>query len=813
MRKILVFLALLLCFISAYAEGGDASVRGVVIDRDTKETLPMATVQLYMGYESKPLKGTTTDTAGFFKFTNLQYGNYRLEISFVGYEMRSVLFSLSYAEYNVNLHRIRLTPEEAMLQELTVVGQQTNMKVDIDKKVFIVNDNAHTEGIMASEMLKDLPSVDIDAEGTVTLRNKEAVEIYINGKPATMGTDNQGDLLDQIPAESIQKVELITNPSAKYNAEGSAGIINIILKEKRDLGLFGSVSGGLSFPCHSNMGGSLSSTVNYSTKKVDLTATAGYNRRNNFTDGYTHRRTFGTDTSYLSQNNQREFKMNSGFVRLGADYKINYKSNLSASGYASLSNRKSEIENLYSRGIKMNGLTNELLHQSRLSNQDGDMRSLGASLDYIYRLDKDGEEISAALAYSGFFSDNTTNIQQTSTTAANATTNSEEKQESDNGVNNFSVQLDYVNPISLVSKIEIGYKSNFQRTENVSNYFAEPANIAILSNDFYLQQNVHALYGIYGTKAGKTSFKVGLRGELTEVSWEQKTEQQKEARDPYLDLFPSLYLGYKLTPTIELQLNYTRRINRPRSWQINPFHNMTDSANIRYGNPMLDPEYINSVEFNLLKTFDKHTISASVYYNQTKDVIQRYNWINGNSMMQTFANISRSHSGGLEVVLKDKFKYVSLTTSANLYGYKLDGGHFTVSGVDVNIDEKSSFCWIGKTMADIILPWSLKGQISANYNSARATAQGKTLSTYQVNAGLKRQFFDRKLTAAFSVKDIFDSRKRRNETWDDNFSQESETHRHGRTFNINLTYIFGKQGKEKKEKAKESDTEDFEEEM
>lgn len=829
--KIFLFL-LTTIFTETAVYAGDASVRGVIIDRATKETLPMATVQLFVGYESKPIAGMVTDTAGAFKFSSLEYDNYRLEISYVGYENRSILFSLSYAENNVNLHRIRLKQDEAMLQEIVVTGRQSSLQMDIDKKVFLVNESAHTDGISASEILKDIPSVDVDAEGTVTLRNNEAVEVQINGKSSGLTAENQGDILEQLPAGSIEKIEIITNPSAKYNAEGSAGIINIILKENRESGYYGTVSGGLVYPWDSKLGASLSGNINYNVKNIDISASAGYFNRHNTGDGYSDRLKYGADTTFLRQDEDYNFKMNSGFLRLGINYKINYRSSLSASGMAAIGERDRESDIASRQGSLLNGQKEQHSQQTRNNYSEADRKMFSLSLDFDHRFDRDGEKISTSVGYSGNYKKNNAEYRQMSFDqdgTSIAGSNSLQTQDTDDGMSTYLLQCDYVNPYSLTSKFELGYKSTFSQSNSQCDSYIKEGNATIftpqhgLFNDFDYNQNVHALYATYGTRINKFSTSLGLKGELTEINWEQNLTEEKDDKDPYFDLFPTVFFGYSFSKTNELQISYTRRINRPRSRFINPYHNVSDSANISFGNPDLDPEYTNSFEMNYIKSFENHTVTSSVYYKRTNNVIQSYSWMDGNSLMRTYANMSKSNSSGFEIVMKNRFKKLSFTSSANIYYYQLEGGNFSIyessgnEGItrhDVSIKERNSLSWTARMAADITFPLDFFGQISGNYNAPQAIAQGKRLESYQLNASLKKSFMKKKLTATISARDILNSRSRKSETWSDDFEQTSDFHWNGRNISLNLSYRFGnsKPSKENKDKKEQEKREDYMEE-
>ena len=819
----------LFCSIFSYAKTG--LISGVVVDKNTEETLPMATVQLQK-VGASGVSGGMTDADGFFEFRNLDFATYEVTISYVGYTDKKMKITLTHENPSKRFKAIRMGEDEGLLQEVTVVGKRTSLQMDVDKKVFLLNENAHTEGVSASDILKDIPSVDVDAEGTVTLRNSEAVEVRINGKAAGLSGEGQGDILEQLPAGSIEKIEVITNPSAKYSAESSAGIINIVMKSNHNLGAYGSVGAGVRVPWKSDLGGSLNANLNYGSEKVDVMSSAGFFRNSSRGTGFTNRYSYaGKDTTFLFQDQENEFEMNSGFLRLAVDYKIDKKNVLSLSSMGSLSSRDRDNRLYYRSGKIIDGMEYSRSLNGRYTYSKPENLMYNASLEYNHKFSKEGREITTLVGISNLSREESSVYDQITFEhyqLSQPVVGSVQTLDKEEFTRLITAQLDYVTPIFERSKLETGLSGNFTRSGSdvesslKRNEDSEFEPLYGQYNDFLFCPSTYAAYASWSTSFGKLKLNAGLRGELLDVRWEQKLTDDKYHKDPIFNLFPSFFLTYPLSNTCDLQFSYTRRTNTPRSFFFNPYHNMTDSANVSFGNPDLEPEYVNSFEAGFIKSFSEHTLSASAYYKRTTDVIQSYNWMEDDVMYRTYANMANSQASGIDLVLKDRFgKFLSLTSSLDLYYYKLEGGSFSyVISTDqgtvfrtYELKERDSWSLSFRSTADISLPWELNAQLAGNYTAPRATAQGKTMANYQLNASLKRAFFKRKLTASFQARDIFNSRKRASESWSDDFWQETEFHRFGRMFNFNLTYSFGNAKNQKKQKPQQDNNtnEDFDE--
>ena len=832
--KRLVLNVFLLCLLgTVYGTAAEYRISGVVVEVGDSP-LPSASVILRKSIDPDFKKGGITNIDGEFQFDELAEGKYILEISYVGFKTKIINIELTPQAPIKRYKKIILQEDAALISVVEVSAKRASLQVDIDKKTFLVNESAVSEGMSASEVLREIPSVDVDVEGNISMRSNENVEIYINGRPSGLSDDNRGDILEQLPAGSIDRIEIISNPSSKFSAEGSAGIINIVMKSTSATTdkstYYGSVTAGLSYPWGWKPGGNLGASINYTKNKWSTSASVGYTNKKSFGKSKTERETYKGDTILLYQNGETKFNMNTVFARIASSYDIDSTNKIGFSGMISTGGRERDQFLCYDKGRKTTEANEYSFFQDRNSFTESNRTMGNATIDYLH-LFAPGHSLTTAFNFSANNGKNDRDYEQYEYAAPSRNKDNRDfdylqYQHTHNHNRNFEGQIDYVNPLTATSKLESGLKATFSSQFNkVNSSIQRNANDGFLSqpeldNDFELHQNIYAAYASYGkiirTIANESqrsfSMQVGLRGEVTQQDWALNTTGESNTRKPYFDLFPTAFLSYKINTDNELQLSYTRRISRPRRPWVNPYINVSDSTNISFGNPDLNPEYTNAFELNYIKIFDNHTFTSTLYYQLMQDVIQRYSWMNGDAMVSTRANMTNSHSTGLELILKDSWKVVSLTNNVNLYYYKLSGGDFKLTtvydgkaeNVSVTIKDRESFSWSAKTSADFALPKSFSLQVTGDYLSPKATAQGKTLSTYFFNAGIKRAFLQKKLVATLTMRDITDSRKRRSETWNDTFYQLSENRWSGRTLNLNVTYNFGSNYKknDKKERGK-----------
>jgi len=802
MKKILSFLFLFFTIQLIAASG----INGKIIDADTQTPLDFVNVALFKQGSDIPAAGVITNKDGIFNIPAVPNGKYNIRVSFVGYTTFNQILNVN--EKPLNIGVIKLVEDSKRLAEVEVIGQGSTMRFDIDKKVFSVDQSIAAAGGSASDVLKNIPSVTVDIEGNVSLRKDANVEVWVNGKPSGLTADNRAQVLQQMPAESIESIEIMTNPSAKFNPEGTAGIINLVLKKNRKAGHYGSVSAGLMYPEGGKMGGSLGANINYSSSKIDAYANIGYRAMSFQGGGKNDRYNYikQDSTTLLSQNNTMNNAFSGLFMRSGVDFHLDTLNTISLSGFGMVGSGNS-INNI--NYLLTNSPSNTVLRDyNRNTIGTGSRPSLNVNLDYLHEFDKKGSNLTANLSFSNHTRPaNSEYIQNDAIT----TYKSDIIQLSEEDNKELVFKTDYTNKISETAKLEAGWQSSISnRLSKASgrdslNHVDMPA----YYNNFNYNEQIHAAYLTYGNRFDKLTVQAGLRAEYM---WKQSTNTtattvQNLVPKTYFQLFPSMYLSYTLPNNNELQLNYTRRVNRPRGRQINPFKNYSDSTNISFGNANLSPEFSSALEFNYLKTWDNHSLSASVYYHYTDSVIENVRYIHAGTMENTFMNIAKTQNTGIELVAKNQlFTILNLTSSLNMYYSKMNASVFVDPyNVTTTIPGQSNFSWSANILANFMLSKTFSGQITGEYESPELIAQGTEAARYSVDLGLRKTFLDRKLSLNLMVRDILNSERHRSTTSGTGFYQTSESYFHGRMIGLSVSYNFGNI-KPKQTEKKKTDT-------
>lgn len=796
----------------------DGGIKGTVMDGELGGPLEFVTVLVKAKGSDKILQGSVTGSDGNYSIGGLKKGEYVVTFSYIGYGEVSKTISIGTNSQVLNLGELTLEEDANQLNEVEIVAKRPQMRFEIDRKVFDATQDIASEGGSVSDLLSNIPSVEVDNEGSVSLRGNSSVTIWINGKASGLTSDNQADILEMMPAGDIKQVEVITNPSAKYSPEGTAGIINIILKDDRKPGYYGSVKAG----ADTDGGYQASGNINYSSSKVDAYANLNYRNREFKGGGITSRENT-TDHSFLDQTNDSKRQHNNWFGRFGATWHMTKNDDLSLN-VTGMTGGGDNSETIHY--ISTDSQRNTLYTSDRTTNGDSDMKMYNLELNYIHKF-SDKSNIDLTVSNNQWKRDGMDIFQQSTkyTDPSQSADPIYQTQENDIKDKTWEVQADYSNKISDMSRIEAGYKGTFQRNASpVDTYTGTTAeNIQqdqTLYNRFLYNQDVHALYMTYGGKWENLSYQAGLRGEYWRVDTRSLDFDQEFNGKPsesfekdYFKLFPSAFISYSLPKNNELQVNYTRRLRRPWGGQLNSFRNISDASNISFGNPELTPEYSHSFELNYIKSWESgHTLSLSGYYRSTDDVIQRIRFLNteDNVMYTTSENVAKSQASGLEIVGKDKlFKILDLTTTINLYYSKLDGFTYLPAGASTSVtgETDESFAWDVRMIANLSLPWGVSLQGTGNYNSKRLMAQGYRKPNYSVDLGLRKSFLNDKLTLSVNARDLLDSRKFRTITSGDGFWQDSENWRGGRRVGFTLTYNFGNMNK-KKDKSKSRDRSD-----
>lgn len=775
--------------INAWADG---MISGRVLNKTTGEPLDFATVQLFDS-KGKPLPvGTETDLDGNFTLPKVKSGHYTVKVSSVGSIEQERKVDVGSA--NVNIGDIQLADDTKVLQEVVVEGVRSQMRFELDKKVFQVDANIGAAGLSASELLESIPSVEVDQDGEVSLRGSSSVTVWINGKESGLTADNRASILEQIPAESIESVEVITNPSAKYSPEGTSGIINIILKKDRRSGYFGSAE----VSANTRGGGNANISFNYNSPKWESYASVGFRMRHN-NGGSLSRRDYDDGLFLYSDGSSRNHG-NNLFLRAGTTWHITDSDQISLGAFGMFGHMWGHSETFYKANIPGQWNTN-----TDYASNSNDMRNAHVEIGYRHEWSR-SHSLDFTFGYSHWGGPWSNSFHENHTFDDAGLDPYDLYQEQSQHIcsNNMETKLDYTNQILPWLKLESGFQGNYnyENTPVTTLQGSTEQSMAIaedLFNRFIYRNNISALYLTLGGKVNNFSFSAGLRGE----AWQVRTKslgwgEVKESTDWYktnnFSLFPSAFLSYSLPMDNEVQINYTRRIRRPWGGQLNSFRNISDPSNISYGNPELEPEYANSFELNYLKSWTMHMISVSAYLRQSSNNMNRVSYLNDNVMYSTWDNIGSQTNSGVEIVGKNSlFRVLDLTTTVNLYNnhisawettYYADGKSFPLSG-----KERNSFAWDARMMASFKLPWGLGLQATGRYSSKNLTAQGSRQGGWSVDLAVRKNVGD--WSFSLNCRDLFDSRKFKSTVDGVGYTQYDERWRGGRTLRLTIKYSFG----------------------
>lgn len=814
MKKLIFLFLLTLCSTVAMAQG---SVRGKALDKATNESMPFVNAAVYDKSGTKLVKGAITDEGGLFHINGLPYGDYVLRLTYLGYKTLERSFAVTAEKKHVSYKLLYMSDDSHALDEVTVTAQKPGVKLEVDRKSFDVTQDIANAGGAASDVLDNIPSVEVDTDGNVSLRGNTSVEVWINGKASGLTSDNRAEILQQLPAESIERIEVIDNPSAKFSAEGSAGIINIVLKKDRKAGYYGSLQAG----GNTRKGANASGNINFNVGRFEGYLNLGYRHRGNGggAESYQENLTANQYEKYKTDNDRMG---NNLFTRAGLTYHPTDKDAFSISGMANVGGRRNGGTTPYLYGALGAATDSRMMLRRSTGNSDNTM-FYG---EFNYRHDfAEKHFIDFTVDFNRWKMDED-NIYQDSTVYYDEPKPTEyDYQYRPMHINNHSweVKLDYENQLTKDIMLQAGYQGNFNRENSPQESYIDNLNWdgsnkaedTEYYNRFIYDMDLHAMYATATMKFGKLGVMAGLRGEYWRVntqSYDYEQEHDPSKRDPafkkdFFQLFPSVFLSYQLTETQQLQLNYTRRLRRPWGGQLNSFKNTRDASMISFGNPELTPEYSNSFSLNYLKTWQEHSLLLSAYYRPTSDVIQRvsYQGSTDGLMYQTNMNVAKSLSTGLEMVLKNKIcKILDLTTTANAYYYKLDGFSYDIDGQTVTGEGDNSFTWNARMQASLMLPYGISAQLTGRYRSREPITQGYRKANFGMDLGIRKTFLNRALTLAINCRDLLNSRKFETFTSSDTFTRHQKRWRMGRTVNMTLTWNFGNT-KAKKDKPEMDD--------
>ncbi|MEJ2634455.1 MAG: TonB-dependent receptor [Calditrichia bacterium] len=745
------FVLLILMMGSALAQqprqDGPGNITGTIYDSRDRVPIEYANIVLYNKADSAQITGTVSNPQGKFTLEKLRPGNYYIEIYFIGYRTKRIdNIQLRRPDFSADLGKIQLKQTALSADAIVVEGEKAAMTYKIDKKVINVSQQQTAISGSAVDVLENVPSVTVDIDGNVSLRGSGNFRVLIDGRPSIL---DPNDALDQIPASTIDNIEIITNPSAKYDPEGTAGIINVILKKNQMSGMSGlaNLDGGL----NDRYGGDF--LAEYKNDIYTATISADYNRR--FSDGSSRNvnRTTHADntTNVLSNGDSRRGRISGGV-------KGSFALSPSPQDLISLDGRYGQGSHQRNSSLDYEQWTNPAIphdiYTSR-NNQDRSGTYYSANLMYQHRFALKGHEISGQLSYNHHSGDET---------ALDELINSENsitsgRKSTEGGPSNeVRAKVDYSLPLGRTNKFEAGYQSELDRSQDnntLSEYQTESDIYRLdprFSHSTDYTRDVHAVYSMYSGELGRWGYQAGLRGEYTYRIIDLAGEGKRFTIDRW-DYFPTLHMSYQFQKGQQMMASYTRRIDRPHGYYLEPFQTWMDAYNVRVGNPALKPEYIDSYEAGFQTYFGKNVFSTEFYYRMTHNKVERVRSVyDDNITLHSIENVGRDYSFGSEIMLNiDILRAWNLNLMGNLYNYRVEGLLYGDSF------SRESFNWSTRINNSIKLGKWTQFQINGIYNSPTVSSQGRREGFFMTNFAVKHEILANQLSATLQVRDLFNT--------------------------------------------------------
>jgi outer membrane receptor protein involved in Fe transport len=803
---------IVLAFLPIIGFAQEFELTGKVIDASMDFPLEYASVSAKSIEDGSIINGGVTNREGMFSI-KLEKGTYDLEIEYISFEVKYI--SNFTIDKDTDLGTIKLRAKAGELGEVTVVAETTQVEVRLDKKIYTVGKDLTTAGGTVSDALGNVPSVTVDIDGAISLRGNNNVRILINGKPSSVAGFGDQDVFQQLPAEAIESVEVITSPSARYDAEGTAGIINIILKREKTLGFNGSIRGTLGDP--KNTGAFID--LNLRTDNFNVFTSLGYTDRTRPGNAFFDTEFSNPELDFNRIIEVREYNRNGQNynVNAGAEYFIDDMSSVTASLFARLGDDGDVTTNTNSRFV--DGIENSTT--VRIENELEDDESFQYSMNYEKRFDKENRDhkLTADIQYSSSNETKTGIINENQILPSDSLVAFQDNLETEKR-DSYLIQADYVKPMGD-AQFEAGFRGDYSDQSQgflVQRQNLETGNLEIdefVSSDFDFQQNITAVYTQYGNKFDKFSFLLGLRYEQTQLKG-TTTPLVPENFDRNFDFdknfggfFPTVNLVYELGEDENITLGYNRRINRPRSWFLNPFPSQSSRVNVFQGNPDLDPSFANAFDLGYLKRWEKITLTSSIYYQRETDAFERVERDTGRRTEEDNIqinenipiNLSSEERYGAELgILYNPTKWLRTNLSFNYFRFQSEG---SFEGIEYGATNESYF---GRFSSNVILPWKIQWQTNAFYRGPRVNAQTETDPIASIDLAFSKDFLkDDNLTISLNVRDLFNSRKRDQFTIAENFTSNSSFQWRVRQVTATVVYRFNQQKREQNRRSNDDD--------
>lgn len=828
-KKILISTVTLLLSLMTFAQRPDGpkiTISGKVMEKGTDFPLEYATI-VFENTTTKQLSGGITDENGNFKF-EVTTGRYNARVEFISF--KTVNLQQKDFRADTNLGVIQMAADVAQLNAVEVIAEKSTVEIKLDKRVYNVGKDMMVKGGTVSDVLDNVPSVTVDAEGTVALRGNENVKILIDGRPSGLAGINIADALKLLPADAVEKVEVITNPSARYDAEGGGGIINIVLRKGKANGVNGSIMVNAGDP--ETYGTSIN--LNKKSDDYNLFSNFGYNYRNNPGNSMVDAEYFNSDGTTKNFINERRTndRLNEGFnANFGIDLNVS-KSLTWTNALTFRENRGKNPDNVFFYNFDSG--FNPTSTRNRFNDQRSDEFSIEYASNFVKKFKKDDHKLTVDIAISQnreneFATISDQILGNPSSLDTEETSNTQKQQRN-------LIQADYVLPIGKNGRFEAGYRGSF--LNNLTDFTVTPDD-SNFSNTLEYIENVNALYMQYGSKIDKFSYFFGLRFEDSNIEVNSLTENDYNTKK-YNNLFPSATFNYEFSESSSVSLSYSKRINRPRGRFLNPVSSLSSNINIFQGNPDLDPSMTDAIDLGYLKKWNKLTFNTSAYINITNDSFQfirresglfATTIVDGEDIvdpvtgdvtpvggtdirtpviLSTPINLAKEYRAGFEFNLNyTPYKWWRLNGNFNAFRSETQGDYSYVDYLGNTINQNFdnvAFTWFARINSKVTLPYKIDWQTNGTYNAPQTNAQGKSLGVASMNLAFSKDILKDKGTIALNVSDVFNSRKRIMETEIPNVvSSYSEMQWRERQVMLTFTYRFNKQKNERDRQPRRED--------
>ena len=757
----------------------NGKIKGKIIDADSKTPMEYANVAIYNKRDSKLVTGGIANDAGVFEISDLPFGAYYVEANFIGFEKTTVDdIKIIPNSTTVDMGTIELEVSREQIGTVDVVAERNRIEYKIDKKVINVSQDINAAGGTAVTVLENTPSVEVDIDGNVSLRGSSSFTVLIDGRPSVL---SGSDALRQIPSSAIENIEIITNPSVKYDPDGMAGIINIVMKKNLLSGFNGIVN--VDAGTGKRYGTDL--TLNYKTKKYNLLFGANWNDNTDEGNMRSTRETYRNDTTtFLNTDGKRNQTRGGKQIKGGFDYFLTDKTSVTVMGEIGQYNFDGEGGGNLHEYMKP-GDFNLFSVQKNNSSREGNY--VRANTSFLTKFDEDGtHKLEGSFEYRNRTALDSENIEEYISDASYGQINeyiSKVVTTEDENSNDYRMKIDYTLPMESGKKFEAGVQSRIERETEIFNFKNFDINDPKYTSDMDFKEDIHSVYSTFSGKLKAVQYQLGLRGEYTKRSIDHSKVDEPYTLDRF-DYFPSAHFSYELTDKNQFMTSYSRRINRPGGRDLDPFPSYMNQYTIRLGNPDLKPEYTDSYEFSFMRRFGASFLSLETFYRTTNDLMTRDQELKDDGILyMSTQNLNRDHSTGAELMGNINFtKWLLVNTSFTLYNYKLQG---ELRGESI---DKQSTNYSGRLNATVKFSGDSRMQLTGFYRGPSVSAQGDQKGMVFTNLSYRHEFMKKKLSATISMRDVLGTGKFEGTLFGEGFKSSFRMKREPRVLMLTLSY-------------------------